>query len=657
MAGEQIRYVLDVDDKGTPKLVKFGEASSRAGRQAQTSMSAASDATSGLSSALSALPAVAIGAWAAASAKAVYGAAVEMESLERGLSAVMGSGALARDEMQCLFVVAKLPGLGYAEAIRMSTSLQAAGMSAEMARKAMASFGNALATVGKGKAELDGVGLALSQIMSKGKVSAEEINQIAERVPQIRKAMMDAFGTADTELLGKAGISSANFISTITDELGKLEKASGGAKNAAENFDDAWMKAKATIGGAFLPSVTAALNGVTSALEWQDGLLAKVVKKFIAYKMAGGAAGLVANALIDRDMSKIKELLDFSVKEEKKAADSSAKQEEEARQKRIAGLRKLVDVKAASVADMLKVQEQEYKRNVAAAKGNKEELEVVEAAHAAQVKRIMADTEKEREARRKKEVDEAKRSARAFAQASIEAQREADQIRDAETRARLERYANENRATADLSKRLTDNAIQIKRTEEEIAKAKEREKAALKALAEQRNADIISAFSPIQSVMQGFATDLLNGEASMSSFADSFKGMLVSMASEVAANAALFGILSMFGGGAAGTVSGQFLSGLSGLSSMFLGSFDVGTRALPATGPIIAHRGETILPATVSAAARSGDWGPAREFMGQTTNNSYGGDTITINVSGATSPRSIVREIETAKSRRKRGPR
>ena len=656
MAGEQIRYVLDVDDKGTPKLVKFGEASSRAGRQAQTSMSAASDATSGLSSALSALPAVAIGAWAAASAKAVYGAAVEMESLERGLSAVMGSGALARDEMQRLSVVAKLPGLGYAEAIRMSTSLQAAGMSAEMARKAMASFGNALATVGKGKAELDGVGLALSQIMSKGKVSAEEINQIAERVPQIRKAMMDAFGTADTELLGKAGISSANFISTITDELGKLEKASGGAKNAAENFDDAWMKAKATIGGAFLPSVTAALNGVTSALELQDGLLAKVVKKFIAYKMAGGATGLVANALIDRDMSKIKELLDFSVKEEKKAADSSAKQEEEARQNRIAGLRKLVDVKAASVADMLKVQEQEYKRNVAAAKGNKEELEVVEAAHAAQVKRIMADTEKEREARRKKEVDEAKRSARAFAQASIEAQREADQIRDAETRARLERYANENRATADLSKRLTDNAIQIKRTEEEIAKAKEREKAALKALAEQRNADIISAFSPIQSVMQGFATDLLNGEASMSSFADSFKGMLVSMASEVAANAALFGILSMFGGGAAGTVSGQFLSGLSGLSSMFLGSFDVGTRALPATGPIIAHRGETILPATVSAAARSGDWGPAREFMGQTTNNSYGGDTITINVSGATSPRSIVREIETAKSRRKRGP-
>ena len=78
--------------------------------------------------------------------------------------------------------------------------------------------------------------LALSQIQSKGYVSAEEINQIAERLPQIRTLMLAAFGTASSEAIKDLGLSSEQFIEGITTQLEKLPRASGGIKNSLENF-------------------------------------------------------------------------------------------------------------------------------------------------------------------------------------------------------------------------------------------------------------------------------------------------------------------------------------------------------------------------------------------------------------------------------------
>ena len=188
---------------------------------------------------------------AALATKAVE-SATKMDSLTRGLTAVMGSSALAGQELSKLKEVAKLPGLGFQEAIQGSIRLQAAGFSAKLSREALMGFGNALATVGKGKADLDGVIMALGQIASKGKISAEEINQIAERVPQIRKIMESAFGTSNTEVLQKMGISSTAFIEKITAELGKLPKVTGGIQNSFENLSDATFVAFSKIGDSII---------------------------------------------------------------------------------------------------------------------------------------------------------------------------------------------------------------------------------------------------------------------------------------------------------------------------------------------------------------------------------------------------------------------
>ena len=130
--------------------------------------------------------------------------AANFEKLELGLASMMGSTQAAREEMEKLREVAQAPGIAFEQAVEGSLRLQAVGISAESARETLSSFANALAAAGKGAADLDGVTLALSQIVSKGKVSAEEINQIAERVPQIRTALIKAFGTAEGNEINKA---------------------------------------------------------------------------------------------------------------------------------------------------------------------------------------------------------------------------------------------------------------------------------------------------------------------------------------------------------------------------------------------------------------------------------------------------------------------
>lgn len=174
--------------------------------------------------------------------------AADFESARMGLAVYAKSAEDLAKQLEDLREIARLPGLGFEEAIRGSTMLQAVGFSAGLAERALMALGNAIATVGGGKADLDGVVRALMQIESKGKISAEEINQLQERVPQIRAAMLAAFGTADTEQLGKQGLDSQTFITGIIAELEKATKVTGGMKNAWENLADSWKMAVVSFG-------------------------------------------------------------------------------------------------------------------------------------------------------------------------------------------------------------------------------------------------------------------------------------------------------------------------------------------------------------------------------------------------------------------------
>lgn len=288
---------------GDPSAFKaaMGEVSSSldgAARRAETVSQKMSSLGTTLSLGVT-LPALALG-------KSLITTAANMEALRKGLDSVATAADPTSKQLERLKEVAKLPGLGFEEAIQGSVRLQSAGFSANLAERSLKAFGNALATVGRGKAELDGVALALSQIASKGKISAEEINQLAERVPQIRRVMQAAFGTADTEVLQKAGIKAEEFVTKIVAELEKLKPVAGGTKNSFENLSDAVSMAADRIGQRLLPAVNAAIprieafvTGAADALDAFTALPPQIQNTALAIGALAVAAGPVA-AIIGR---------------------------------------------------------------------------------------------------------------------------------------------------------------------------------------------------------------------------------------------------------------------------------------------------------------------------------------------------------------------
>ncbi|WP_185216167.1 tape measure protein [Sphingobacterium mizutaii] len=174
----------------------------------------------------------------------------DIQSLKMGLEAIMGSAEEAEKEFTKLLEVAKLPGLGLKEAAKGSVALQSAGFSADEARRSLMAFGNALATVGKGAPELDLVNLALTQLQNKASGFGQDLRQLTEQLPQLRGAMTEAFGTADSEEIAKLGYTGSQVVKMLTDEFEKLPKVTGGIKNAFENVSDATTIALSKIGEA-----------------------------------------------------------------------------------------------------------------------------------------------------------------------------------------------------------------------------------------------------------------------------------------------------------------------------------------------------------------------------------------------------------------------
>jgi tape measure domain-containing protein len=226
----------------------------------------------------------------------------EMDSLKRGLTVVMGGATEARKELDKLREVAKLPGLGLSEAIEGSVALQAVGESAKEARDLMMGFGNALATVGKGKNELNAVMEQVKQSLSIGKVMTADIRIIRQYVPQMSAAMKALFGTSNSEEIAKMGVSSEEFFSKLTAYLLKMPKMTTGFKNDLENMSDDVKIALADAGEAIAPFVSDVAKGISTAAktfsEMSDGEK-KVVIGALAVAAALGPVMVAVKGVTD----------------------------------------------------------------------------------------------------------------------------------------------------------------------------------------------------------------------------------------------------------------------------------------------------------------------------------------------------------------------
>ena len=219
------------------------------------------------------LPIAGVGAAAVASF-------AKFEQLEKALIAVSGSAEEADKEFAKLRESARLPGLGFEEAVRGSVRLQAVGLTADDARKSLETFGLAIAASGGGAENLERVVYQLTQMISKNRILQEDFGIIQENIPLIGGALEKAFGTTNIEAIRDSGVTAEEFNRRLVDALGTLPELQGdlgGLANSFENVKGATQQALVAFGEAIVRTFN--LGNLADRLE---GFILNLVDRFKA---------------------------------------------------------------------------------------------------------------------------------------------------------------------------------------------------------------------------------------------------------------------------------------------------------------------------------------------------------------------------------------
>ncbi len=208
-----IRDIRDVTDETR----RFGDEGARAGRQ-----------VGGAFKAMAGQIAAVLGGGALA--KAYLDANIAADRLAASLTAVTGSASAAGREMAYITDVANRLGLEVSSAASAYVSLSAASKGTTLegarARDIFEAVSLAMAKLGKSSADTEGALLAIEQMISKGKVSAEELRgQLGERLPGAFQAAAAAMGVTTEELdklLSTGNITADEMLPKLASRLNDL---------------------------------------------------------------------------------------------------------------------------------------------------------------------------------------------------------------------------------------------------------------------------------------------------------------------------------------------------------------------------------------------------------------------------------------------------
>ena len=226
-------------------------------------------------------------AWAAAIAfvgKACFDAALEMDRLQKSYRTVMGSDIGATTQLDYIYGLTQKLGLQFQSTAESAKGFFAASVGTRLENdmndifKGVTSAGTALSMT---QEQMSGVFLAFSQIASKGKLSMEEVNQIAERLPGTFELVSKAMGVNRQEmfkmieqgkvmsddLLPKLGVA-------IQEKFGdKAVEAANSAQGAVNRLSTEWEFFKSS--ASQTESIVQGINFVTDALKEAKNVLNK----------------------------------------------------------------------------------------------------------------------------------------------------------------------------------------------------------------------------------------------------------------------------------------------------------------------------------------------------------------------------------------------
>ena len=243
----------------------------------------------------------------------VLEATINFEKYHRQLTIVTGGSSAATAKLKELQVIAAMPGLDLESAVYGQVRLQTMGYTAQQATTHIQTLAKTVAGFGGGGEEIKGILLSFSQISSKGQVFAEEINQIAERLPTVRRLMTEAFGTSNAEEIQKMGISAMQFTDALLNGMQNSQPVVSGVAEEMAKF-------KVTMDSIFADE-SGGLKGVitffNAALSGLQALHTEAINMFTFFATNKDA------------LANLKEVQAFNAKMEGKLADARAKKDKE----------------------------------------------------------------------------------------------------------------------------------------------------------------------------------------------------------------------------------------------------------------------------------------------------------------------------------------
>lgn len=266
-AARDVDRLGDEARKSRREIINFGNAASGANRGFGTltqSLGGARGLLAGLGFAVAARELYQFG-------RASVEASVQIDSFTRALAALEGNSQIAETRIRQLQMLSDEPGLRFRGAVQGALALRAIGTEAELTTRILRELGNAAAFTDTG-GEFERGLLGLRQIIARGRISQEELNQITENISIASKVIQEKFGTVLAEdiqaQLDEAGQDINDFVEQLISGFERLERFPIDAASVKlKNLSNSFFELQAAIGDLLLPTVAAAAGGLTKLFD------------------------------------------------------------------------------------------------------------------------------------------------------------------------------------------------------------------------------------------------------------------------------------------------------------------------------------------------------------------------------------------------------
>jgi len=230
---------------------------------------------------------------------------VEMEKFERGMTLLKGSTEGASVEFEYIRNLANRLGLELFTTANAYTSLTAAtkgtALQGQATRDIFEAVSIAMSSLGKSSADTEGALLAISQMVSKGTVSMEELRgQLGERLPGAFQLAASAMGMSTQELdkfVATGNLTAEVFLPKFAAEMKKTfgdVRDMEGYTASLNRLSNAWDLAMITLGK------TGVFDAITTGLNFATAAVAQTTAGFTGLSEIIGA---VAKAISTGDWS------------------------------------------------------------------------------------------------------------------------------------------------------------------------------------------------------------------------------------------------------------------------------------------------------------------------------------------------------------------